>query len=96
MASPSSRSGGLFGRGSWPEVSRIAEILRAEHEAVAAPVAAAAPVTEVTLPPEVAAEPLLSAVPPLPEPVEAVAEEAAWPSYAPSGSVAPGETPNWS
>jgi NhaA family Na+:H+ antiporter len=30
MASPSSRSGGLFGRGSWPEVSRIAEILRAE------------------------------------------------------------------
>ena len=73
----------------------IAEVLRAQHEA-AAPVAPA-PVAEAPLPPEVAAEPLLSAVPPLPEPAEPVAEEApAWSSYAPSGSAAPGETPNWS
>ncbi|MCW2544781.1 MAG: Roadblock/LC7 family protein [Frankiales bacterium] len=73
----------------------IAEVLRAEH-AAAAP-AAPAPVAEAPLAPEVAAEPLLSAVPPLPEPVEPVTEEApAWSSYAPSGSVAPGETPNWS
>jgi predicted regulator of Ras-like GTPase activity (Roadblock/LC7/MglB family) len=73
----------------------IAEVLRAQHEA-AAP-AVPAPVAEVPLPPEVAAEPLLSAVPPLPEPAEPVTEEApVWSSYAPSGSVAPGETPNWS
>jgi hypothetical protein len=54
-------------------------------------------VAEVAPAPEVAAEPLLSAVPPLPEPVEQPAEDApAWSSYAPSGSVLPGETPHWS
>jgi predicted regulator of Ras-like GTPase activity (Roadblock/LC7/MglB family) len=73
----------------------IAEVLRAER-APETP-APAAPVAEAVPAPEVAAEPLLSAVPPLPEPVEQPAEDApAWSSYAPSGSVLPGETPHWS
>jgi hypothetical protein len=71
----------------------IADILRAEDEAEEAPAAAAAPVADLAVSPEAAAEPLLSAVPPLPE---AAAADAAWTSYAPSGSVLPGDSPNWS
>ena len=67
----------------------VAEVLRSEAPADAVPAQAEAPVA-----PEVAAEPLLSAVPPLPE--AAAAEAPAWQSYAPSGSVLPGDSPNWS
>ena len=69
----------------------IAEILRAEAEpAPAQP----APVADLPVAPEVAAEPLLSAVPPLPE--AAAGDTQAWQSYAPSGSVLPGDSPHWS
>ena len=75
----------------------VADILRAEEpvEAPEVPAQATAPV-----PVEVAAEPLLSAVPSLPAETylpQAEAAEPAWSSYAPSGSVLPGEpNPNWS
>jgi predicted regulator of Ras-like GTPase activity (Roadblock/LC7/MglB family) len=72
--------------------STIAEILRSEAETEqeappAAPPAQAEPV-----------EPLLSAVPPLPDalPDAAASGDPAWTSYAPSGSVQPGDSPHWS
>jgi predicted regulator of Ras-like GTPase activity (Roadblock/LC7/MglB family) len=70
----------------------IAEVLRAEDEPVAAP--AEVPVQAVETP----AEPLLSAVPSLPvEPAAYTPAEApTWSSYAPSGSVLPGDNPTWS
>jgi hypothetical protein len=58
-------------------------------------VPAQAPVADLPVAPEVAAEPLLSAVPPLPDAAAAEAP-AAWTSYAPSGSVLPGDSPHWS
>ena len=67
----------------------VAEVLRAEDE----------PAPAVPAQPEAVVEPLLAAVPPLPQAAEqpAYAPEApAWSSYAPTGSVLPGETPNWS
>jgi predicted regulator of Ras-like GTPase activity (Roadblock/LC7/MglB family) len=79
----------------------VAEVLRAEDE----PVAPAVPAQVAPQVPEPAAEPLLSAVPPLPvEPVAyalpvappAEASAPVWSSYAPSGSVLPGDNPNWS
>ena len=71
----------------------VADVLRAENpaEAVVVP--------EAVVPEEPAAEPLLSAVPSLPaEPVSyaSQAEVPAWTSYAPTGSVLPGENPTWS
>ncbi|MGB8651200.1 MAG: roadblock/LC7 domain-containing protein [Mycobacteriales bacterium] len=66
----------------------VAEVLRAEE-------VAPAPVTELPQP-EVAPEPVLSAVPSLPVEQPVVAEVPAWTSYAPSGSVLPGENPHWS
>jgi predicted regulator of Ras-like GTPase activity (Roadblock/LC7/MglB family) len=69
----------------------VAEVLRAEEEV------APAPVTELPVQAEPAAEPLLSAVPALPtEPATYAAETPAWTSYAPSGSVLPGDNPTWS
>jgi len=68
----------------------VAEVLRADDEAAPS---YAAPVTEVPQP-ESAPEPLLSAVPSLPAEAESVAP--AWTSYAPSGSVMPGDNPTWS
>jgi predicted regulator of Ras-like GTPase activity (Roadblock/LC7/MglB family) len=80
----------------------VADVLRAEEPAPApeAPVYAEAPVAVA------APEPLLSAVPSLPsapvyaqpEPVQYAQAEAApaWSSYAPSGSVLPGDNPTWS
>ena len=70
----------------------VADVLRAEEapEPVVGPEAALA---------ELAAEPLLSAVPSLPaEPASygAQAEVPAWTSYAPTGSVLPGDNPTWS
>ncbi|MCW2669720.1 MAG: Roadblock/LC7 family protein [Frankiales bacterium] len=78
----------------------VADVLRAE-EAVAPAVDAAAdvPYQAVTEAPVAPPEPLLTAVPALPvEPaVLPTAEPApAWSSYAPSGSVLPGDNPNWS
>ena len=71
----------------------IAEVLRAEDEVAPA----AAPEVPVQVA-EAPVEPLLSAVPSLP--VEQVAyaptEAPAWSSYAPSGSVLPGDNPTWS
>jgi predicted regulator of Ras-like GTPase activity (Roadblock/LC7/MglB family) len=73
----------------------IAEVLRASHTPEAAP-APVAPVQPAAAP-EVVAEPLLTDEPPLAVPAESGTEEApAWSSYAPSGSVLPGETPHWS
>ena len=69
----------------------IAEALRAEDEAAPAPAVPAAPMSQVPVQPELAPEPLLSAVPALP--VEA---PPAWSSYAPTGSVMPGDNPTWS
>jgi predicted regulator of Ras-like GTPase activity (Roadblock/LC7/MglB family) len=72
----------------------VADVLRADTPVEAPPEVPAQPVAES------APEPLLSAVPPLPaEPVGYVvqaAESPAWTSYAPSGSVLPGQPPNWS
>jgi predicted regulator of Ras-like GTPase activity (Roadblock/LC7/MglB family) len=73
----------------------VAAVLRAEEEA--APAAPEVPAQAVETP----AEPLLSAVPSLPaEPVAYAAPQAeaapAWQSYAPSGSVLPGDNPTWS
>ena len=65
----------------------VAEVLRAEDE-IPAPVAEPEP--------EPAAEPLLSAVPSLPDAPAYGADTPAWTSYAPSGSVLPGENPTWS
>jgi predicted regulator of Ras-like GTPase activity (Roadblock/LC7/MglB family) len=71
----------------------VADVLRADE-------VAPSPELPVQVVPESAPEPLLSAVPPLPsEPVGYLAQAAeapAWTSYAPSGSVLPGEAPNWS
>ena len=71
----------------------VAEVLRAE-DAVVEPVAEvpAQPVSE----PAPVHEPLLTAVPSLPAEPAPVAAEATWSSYAPSGTVLPGENPNWS
>jgi len=72
----------------------IAEVLREEEP----PAPVAAPLADPPLAPEVAAEPLLTAVPPLseaPDP-DAATEPPAWTSYAPSGSVLPGDSPHWS
>jgi predicted regulator of Ras-like GTPase activity (Roadblock/LC7/MglB family) len=67
----------------------VAEVLRAEE-----PVEAPAPVAETVEP---VAEPLLSAVPPLPtDQAPAAAPAQAWSSYAPTGSVLPGDNPHWS
>jgi predicted regulator of Ras-like GTPase activity (Roadblock/LC7/MglB family) len=69
----------------------VAEALRAD-DVVETPAVATPPV-------EAAPEPLLTAVPALPvEPATyaAQAEAPAWTSYAPSGSVLPGENPTWS
>ena len=85
----------------------VAEVLRAEDAVEAAPEvpaqpvvqAVAQPVAQAVAQPEPAPEPLLSAVPSLPaEAYVAQAEPApAWSSYAPSGSVLPGEpNPTWS
>lgn len=65
----------------------IAEVLRAEEPALAAP----APAPEMPAQPEAVAEPLLSAVPSLP-----TDQAPAWTSYAPTGSVMPGDNPTWS
>ncbi|MCU1599830.1 MAG: Roadblock/LC7 family protein [Frankiales bacterium] len=68
----------------------VAEVLRADD-------VEPAPVAEVPAQPaaDTPTEPVLSAVPSLPaEP--AVAEAPAWSSYAPSGTVLPGDNPNWS
>ncbi|MCW2708957.1 MAG: Roadblock/LC7 family protein [Frankiales bacterium] len=78
----------------------VADVLRAE-EAVAPAVDAAAdvPYQAVAEAPVAPPEPLLTAVPALPvePPVLPTAEPApAWSSYAPSGSVLPGDNPNWS
>jgi predicted regulator of Ras-like GTPase activity (Roadblock/LC7/MglB family) len=78
----------------------VADVLRAE-EAVAPAVDASAdvPFQAVTEAPVAPAEPLLTAVPALPaEPAVLPATEPApaWSSYAPSGSVLPGDNPNWS
>ena len=69
----------------------VAEVLRAEDE-----VEAPAPVAELPVQPEAAAEPLLSSVAALPESEAYLAEPPAWTSYAPSGSVLPGDNPTWS
>ena len=73
----------------------VAQVLRAEDP-------------EVPAQPEVTAEPLLSAVPALqaepptyatqaePATYASLAEVPAWTSYAPSGSVPPGDNPTWS
>ncbi|MDX6268125.1 MAG: uncharacterized protein QOD70_2865 [Frankiales bacterium] len=78
----------------------VADVLRAEEAvAPAADAAADVPFQAVTEAPVAPAEPLLTAVPALPvEPaVLPTAEPApAWSSYAPSGSVLPGDNPNWS
>ena len=79
----------------------VAEVLRAE-DAVLEPVAEvpAQPVVEAAPAPVAVAapEPLLAAVPSLPaEPAPApAAAEATWASYAPSGTVLPGDNPHWS
>jgi predicted regulator of Ras-like GTPase activity (Roadblock/LC7/MglB family) len=77
----------------------VAEVLRAED-------VADVPAPEVSAQAEAPNEPLLSAVPSLPaEPITYVSEPAsyasqaeapAWTSYAPSGSVLPGDNPTWS
>jgi predicted regulator of Ras-like GTPase activity (Roadblock/LC7/MglB family) len=72
----------------------VAEVLRAEDE-VEAPAAPAA-VADLPIQSELASEPLLSAVPSLPEASSFAAEAPAWTSYAPSGSVLPGDSPTWS
>ncbi|MCU1624041.1 MAG: Roadblock/LC7 family protein [Frankiales bacterium] len=85
----------------------VAEVLRQEVpvetvaelpvEVPAAPVAVPLAVTVAET--AAAPEPLLSAVPSLPvEPVPAMptGETPAWSSYAPSGSVLPGDNPHWS
>jgi predicted regulator of Ras-like GTPase activity (Roadblock/LC7/MglB family) len=73
----------------------VADVLRADEVAPAS-----VPGVPAQAVPESTPEPLLSAVPPLPaEPVSYVAQVAeapAWTSYAPSGSVLPGDAPNWS
>jgi predicted regulator of Ras-like GTPase activity (Roadblock/LC7/MglB family) len=73
----------------------VADVLRADEVAPAS-----VPEVPAQAVPESTHEPLLSAVPPLPaEPVSYVAQVAeapAWTSYAPSGSVLPGDAPNWS
>lgn len=69
----------------------VAEVLRADDVEPAVAEVPAQPVAEVP------AEPLLTAVPSLPaEPAAAAAEAPAWSSYAPSGTVLPGDNPNWS
>jgi len=88
----------------------VADILRAEEPAEA-PVQVGAPVVAVVAEPLLSAVPSLPAEPAqvhyaqpeqvqytLPEPVQyAQAEPApAWSSYAPSGSVLPGDNPTWS
>lgn len=72
--------------------SVIAEILRSEHPVEAEPAPAAPPLQAEPV------EPLLSAVPPLPDalPEAAASGDPAWTSYAPSGSVQPGDSPHWS
>ena len=81
------------------EVRRTAQVVAEVLKASDVPLDAPAPVTELPPQPE-QVEPLLSAVPPLPEPaatsVAYEAEPPAWTSYAPSGSVLPGDSPHWS
>jgi predicted regulator of Ras-like GTPase activity (Roadblock/LC7/MglB family) len=71
----------------------VADVLRAEDEAPEASPRAEVPAQPVETP-----EPILSAVPSLPsEDVAPVAAEVpAWSSYAPSGTVLPGDNPTWS
>ena len=65
----------------------VAQILQAED----------APVAEVPVQAEASPEPMLSAVPALPEPVAYAQAPDAWTSYAPIGSVLPGDAnPTWS
>jgi predicted regulator of Ras-like GTPase activity (Roadblock/LC7/MglB family) len=69
--------------------SAVAEVLRAEDEVPAAP----APV-EPAVPAQ--PEPVLAAVTEYAAPVQAVDPAAGWSSYAPTGSVLPGESAAWS
>ena len=74
----------------------VAEALRTEEPVAEVP---AQPVVEtVSVVPvhEAAPEPLLTAVPSLPADPAPAAAEASWSSYAPSGTVLPGENPHWS
>ena len=82
----------------------VADVLRADDtgldavepvaEVPAQPVAEALPAAVPVAEP--VHEPLLAAVPNLPADPAPAAAEAGWSSYAPSGTVLPGENPHWS